>query len=388
MHVFGFLMIWGIMNMEKGYGEAEDALRTQTMASTSRPPQWFPGGDNIAFSYAGRVYVIDSAGSLLQLVHGRDMRGPYDVVDLAYAPNVSPNGSRIAYAAKRESGWLWWRTDSWEIMTVKPDGSDKQQLTKNNRLEVNPVWTSDGTRIAFMYLYQSGRGGVYEEAGIHDMAMDGSDLRQVVKFVDLDPSATSGIGLSRYGSPLPTLSLSPDGSRLAFVVEESRARFSQQVLFVVGVNGSGATRLAEETGPPAWSPDGHRIAYIYWKTYSPSEELVGLFTINADGTDPREIIKVPSKDFRSNTPISWSPDGSTILLGGYVIETDGSSMVRVSGLDSHSSWSPDGSRIAVHDSYSPNVVLYTVAPDGSDGRILVEKAADGSLVAANGRPLR
>ena len=325
--------------------------------------------------------MIDYRGSHLQLIN--------EELNLASGPNISPDGSRIAYAAKRESGWLWWRTDSWEIMTARPDGSDRRQLTKNNRMEVNPIWISDGNRIAFMYLYQSGRGGVYAEAGIHDMAIDGSDLRQVLKFVDLDPVGTSGIGLPIEGSRLPTLSLSPDGSRLAFVAEESWSRFSQQVLFVVGVNGSDAARLAEKTGLLAWSPDGHRIAYTDWQSDSQSGDLVALVTISVDGSDPREITSLPKKDLSQSNSISWSPDGSAILIGSHVVEVDGLSMRRLPGPGGHTRWSPDGSLIAVYAaSHSADMMLYMVAADGSDARVLVEEAADGTLVAANGRKLQ
>ena len=49
------------------------------------------------------------------------------------------------------------------------------------------------------------------------------------------------------------------------------------------------------------------------------------------------------------------------------------------------SWSKDGSRIAILTDYY--AVPYTVARDGTDSRVLVEKDEDDNLVAAEGRPL-
>jgi len=380
--LFALFVFWLVfvnlpMSIEPMDLEDEKIWSETQRASKARPPQWFSDGDRIAFSHGGGVYVIDTAGSDLKLIDGGGSG-----LDLAYAPKISPDESRITYVAYRQST----DSESWEIMTTKLDGSDKQQLTENNRMELHPIWTTDGSRIVFMYLYSYVPDDVYEEAGIYEMAMNGSDVREVARFVDIDQVQDDGIGVS--GSKDLSPILSPDGSRIAFVAEESRPGSPLQVIYVTGVDGSDVTRLAEETGPPAWSPDSRRIAYINWKTYSPSDGLVGLFTINSDGTDPREIIKVPRQEFWRNAPISWSPDGTAIMLAGNVIEADGSSIMRISGLYSHGSWSPDGLRIAVHDSYVPNVVLYTVARDGSDARFLVAKAADGSLVAANGRPLR
>ena len=67
------------------------------------PPQWFPDGGRMAFSHEGAVYVVDPAGSHLQLVDGGDGE-----LDLAHGPSLSPDGSRIAYVAYEESGWLSW----------------------------------------------------------------------------------------------------------------------------------------------------------------------------------------------------------------------------------------------------------------------------------------
>ena len=47
-------------------------------------------------------------------------------------------------------------------------------------------------------------------------------------------------------------------------------------------------------------------------------------------------------------------------------------------------WSADGRRIALYnaaDTGRDKIVLASIAPDGSDGRVLVRAGADGGLVA-------
>ena len=90
----------------------------------------------------------------------------------------------------------------------------------------------------------------------------------------------------------------------------------------------------------------------------------------------------------------WAPNGSHILFMSHVIEDssspnvyvvnpDGSGILKIAeGRGTAASWSPDGSRIAVYreTTFDSNVVLYLVAPDGSDKRILVREGG-GELVA-------
>ena len=99
------------------------------------PPAWFPDGDRIAFSHAGSVYVVDSSDWSLQLIHGNDKEPTGDdVIGLSYGPSVSPDGARIAYAAYERYGWWLGRSEGWEIVTARPDGSDQRRLTEERQI--------------------------------------------------------------------------------------------------------------------------------------------------------------------------------------------------------------------------------------------------------------
>ena len=346
------LILWAIAFINLSFRHTEDyPPPLPTFVTDSYPPAWFPDGDRIAFSHAGSIYVVDSSGWGLQLIHGSGKEPTRDdLIGLSYGPSVSPDGSRIAYAAYERYGW-WLglgRSEGWEIVTTRPDGSDQRRLTKNKIRNVRPVWSSDGTRIFFRNIRV-----LYAVAG------DGSD--KSVKVVEVEKGA---IGRD--------FALSPDGSQIAFVAGDRHGRGA----FVVNTDGSNVGRLADNAdnaGVLAWSPDGQRIAYTKTEKRNTGRYVaVGIYTVGIDGSDVREIISFPDGEVGWIENISWSPDGSEILFGTTVIAADGSAVRELPYIpDGQASWSPDGSRIAVYNEVWPSGdVLYTVARDGTDARVL------------------
>ena len=342
--------------------EQREIGRERRLAFTSRAPQWFPDGSHIASSISGAVYVIDSAGSHLELIDGSG-----DGRDLAFAPSISPDGSRIAYAAYYEepgTGSL-----NWEILTANPDGSDKTRLTENDRLDIHPVWSPDGNRIAFAVSPQSNW-----QFGISVMAADGSESQPLVVPTDLENS-----------SVLAPPAWSPDGSHIAIVALNSEGDEFTHQIYVVAVDGTGVRMLANDhTSAPTWSPDGRSIAFGMTAT---ERGLYSLYTIKSDGSQLNEMAPSPFRNMHWSYTVSWSPDGSAILLRHRVIPVDGTAEWTLHWSHEHTAWSPDGSRIAIHSGGPYGVRLYTVARDGSDGRVLVERDENGELVAAGGKQL-
>ena len=332
--------------------------------------------------------------------------------------DISPDMSRIVYSTCRyriqpeHSGarrtWGYPEYDrlmhSYEIAVSSMDGVDIRRLTDDGDADYNyPSWSPDGQRIAFLaarstyyqFLRRNAPGPLpdpYDK--LITMTADGSDLREVSSRLTI--------------APYPPV-WSPDGQRIAFLVEEGTEEEPgedsppQRAIYVVGSDGSNLTRVSSAISPPSWSPDSRRLAFA-----RRHGDGTGIFTIGPDGSYPWMVTDITedlesSKDlaykFDGNLPLRdhwvdrvlWSPDGERIAFTCAtvcVVNKDGSSLVR-SPVQPHGwsipDWSPDGSRVAVLNAGDtlqiPRIVLYTMSLDGTDIQSLVQ--GNWSLVAEN-----
>ncbi|HVT17143.1 MAG TPA: hypothetical protein VHQ90_13310 [Thermoanaerobaculia bacterium] len=105
--------------------------------------KWSPNGTSILFSSAYEASSSEdpqSAVYLLDLATGKHRR----LTNLPDASDASwsPDGTRVVLSAK--SG------ESREIYVMNVDGTNQKQLTKLGMAAVNPVWSPDARRIAFV----------------------------------------------------------------------------------------------------------------------------------------------------------------------------------------------------------------------------------------------
>jgi len=99
---------------------------------------WSPDGKRIAFaaksSTGDRLYVVDA-------VSGRVLRKLALGLDGVYFPSWSPNGDRIALCGLRDGHA--------DLYLVAPDGSGLRQLTDDLYDDREPAWSPDGSSIVF-----------------------------------------------------------------------------------------------------------------------------------------------------------------------------------------------------------------------------------------------
>ena len=280
--------------------------------------------------------------------------------------------------AEQGSRWVY----NYEIVLSDIDGTNIERLTKNLRFDNFPTVSPDGTKIAFISGPKHFTFGPYidgKRIGIHTLST--GESKEIVM-----PEGVKAL--------LNPLKWTPDGKNIAFVAETyiSEHRSSENLLYVVGADGSGLTSITEAASAPAWSPDGRRLAVAVPR----ARDKASFYTFAPDGSRPRLIsLSLPRPwgfpQFTWLGDLSWSPDGSQLLLKdhGYVVPLDGSppayygpprftygdDLMFSSILDA--SWSPDGSQIATqnHRSFQwedkPGIV-YVQDRDGTNIRSLVK----------------
>ena len=351
--------------------------------------QWTPDGSTVLFTDDSHIYAVAADG--LRLWNVVAPKPPEGKRGWPMAPfTISPDGEHVVYATCDYGG-------SYELARVHLDGTGVQRLTRGpRRFDSHPSWSPDGARIAFLVadFDVDGSTGDYPSGirpRLYTMAPDGTHLMELpVGTVDRDTHL-------HYHRP----QWSPDGRRLAFAKQES---WVVTVLYTFAVDGDAPQRLTEAVSAPSWSPDGERLAFA-----KPDGAEVALYTIAADGSDAQRVTVITGWHPEYGEPdptrawidtVAWSPDGSKILYscGGICVvdlndapareapssegassaeddvhrsELGGQALRRVAA--DPAAWSPDGSRIA---SLGDGVV-YTVAPDGSDVRVLARQGEEG-----------
>ena len=350
-------------------------------------PQWSPNDGSILFGYGKSLYKVESNGGSLDTIY-KWRKGKFET---AQSPHISPDGTRIAYSTFDNSAvvpFLMERTDyRWEVATSDLDGGGRHSITKFDERHgrtVNPIWSPDGTRIAFISDHESmGSATEGPSFGVYTMSPDGSDLRR------LAPSLPA-----KHFPP----AWSPDGSHIAFLSGSTRP-FESGELYVVKVNGATSpNRIGEAILRPTWSPDGRRIAFV-----RDEDGEYSIYTGNIDGTELTKVFAVPNPHELLNlvTTVSWSPDGGSLLFSGTgllgLVDADGSNARHLIGFDTrnfrrklYASWSHDGSRIAVYqhdiDISRSDALLFIVSPDGLGRRVLVKVVPEETELGERLRP--
>jgi TolB protein len=156
--------------------------------------------------------------------------------------------------------------------------------------------------------------------------------------------------LRRTGLWTPWVTWSPDGRKIAFVVNSATGG-----LWVMNADGTDPLHLAETSwvSRPTWSPDGRRIAFAGTR-----DGRSGIWIVNADGSDLRRLT-LPRLDRLGASGVDWSPTGGRFavatpswLVGDdiYVMNANGSNLRnlmpgRAFGASGEPDWSPDGRMI-------------------------------------------
>lgn len=201
-----------------------------------RTPQISPDGRQIAFVYAGDIWVVDANGGAAErlTVHTAGH----------IAPRWSPDGSHLAFAS--------WRAGSLDVYVLPLQGGDPRRLTCHDSSSSAEAWSHDGSHVFFSSYRELQGSAIYRVA-----AAGGTPIAWIAQpYEDLD-----------------SLAVSPDGSLLAFNLSRDRwwrrgpnPYGGAEVWVASNAPGAGDFRkLSDYDGLnrwPLWAPGGDAVYVV------------------------------------------------------------------------------------------------------------------------------
>ena len=292
--------------------------------------------------------------------------------------------ARIAFDSNRATGTgVDNPTGDYEIFTIRPDGTGLKQLTFNTGDDTNPVFSSDGTKIAYgsegdqttnpggdyeVYLMNASDGSGKKNLTNNDNAGDGAPVfssdgtkiayesygvqtsnpegdSEVYRMNALDGSRQTNLSNTGVSAIDFSPVFSPGGKKIAYEsygVQTSNPQGDWEVYRVNALDGTGQVNLSNngvglDDRNPVFSPDGTKIAYEADgnRTSNPQGDSE-VYLMNAlDGTGKKNLTNngVDVDDFSA----AFSPGGKRIAYESVGVQTSNpqgdSEVYRVNALD-------------------------------------------------------
>lgn len=246
---------------------------------------WSPDSRSLVYSMAGSLWLQKAdSGEAEQLTAGPG----YD-----YQPDWSSDGRWIVYAKYDKSAIELWALDL--------QSRQAHALTKDGVVNVEPRFSPDGKRIAFVSTTYNGRFHIF--AG----RFDAGTLSGVERLTGEARSSLPRYYYSPFDHEISP-AWSPDGTELLFVSNRGHLYGTGGFWRMKAEPGAEAREIHyEETtwkARPGFSPDGKRIVYASYL----GQAWHQLWVMPAQGGDP---FPLSYGDFDNINP-RWSPDGEKI----------------------------------------------------------------------------
>lgn len=239
-----------------------------------------------------------------------------------FDPHISPSGRQIVYV-RREA-----QADTFvsSIWVMSSDGQNQTQLLADPDTDYErPVWSPDGRYIA----YSATVARRFSQIFLYDMLT--GDVTQLTA--------------SPYNSRFP--SWLPDGDTLiynSFTPVPGSQTVSTQALFRLDVESRESVLLFDDPDTiethPAVSPDGTQVAYTSVRTVG--ERLVReIFVLDLATLETRQLTSNGDDQFPR-----WHPDGETIYFDSFrtsigAVDTTGSNLIRITPEGGPTTITPD-----------------------------------------------
>jgi Tol biopolymer transport system component len=394
------------------FSTREERVITDTRADNIQPT-WSPDGQSILFVRSSRpdgkmepgdVFGVYSEGDVWRY----DLAGDKEqkLIDAAFDPAVSPDGSRIAV----DASWAGTR----RIWVVDEFGRNAQQVTLDNSEAVShldPQWSPGGDKIVFVNMERTRFDIKTVDLDTREQEWLTNDLHK-----DVNPvwsptgtvyfSSTRGGGMNVWRVPLKPggnpmtppqqvttgagqdvhLAVSADGTKLAISIlginaDLYRLPLSLETGLPTGEPEAVVTTTREDSRG-AWSPDGLRIAF---NSDRAGDMNIWVYSFS-DGAS-KQVTSGSGGDFQAN----WSPEGTRLVFFSsragnadiWLTDLGTGELTQLThnlSLDINPFFSPDGERIAFQSDLDGRMELWVVNADGTNRRRLTNIGISGHFM--------
>ena len=260
-------------------------------SSTPWAPTWSPDGRSIAVAMSGSIWTVDPATGI---AHELTYNGKYHSL-----PDWSPDGRWIVYTAD-DGG----QTIQLEILNV--ENGESWPLTDDNFIYMDPVFSPDGTKLAYVSTQPSGYFNVY----VRPIA-EGQWTGDPIAITRDNTYGRDRLYFGEWDMHL-TPTWMPNSEELVLVSNRNVPLGSGNVLRVPAVADGiekARTILSEQTlyrTRPHVSIDGKR--FIYSSTRGAADQFSNLYVQPTNGGEPYKMTFFAHDAFHPR----WSPDGEWI----------------------------------------------------------------------------
>lgn len=276
---------------------------------------WSPDGSRIAFNCSRshhedtyEIYVVRADGTFpTRLTYSTFFMG-----ELEEAPVWSPDGSKLAFRS--------WCDGNSDIHVMNADGSDRTNVTHDTTNDYDPVWRPDGMGVTFVSARDDAGSLLYH---LYFANTDGT-VREWVATPSYDSLSTPF--WFPVGSTIGCLNISQDSS-----VGSHVCTITPGLTSCIG-HSFGAFHTADHVTFPAWSPDGSRLAFV-----SNTEGRRNIYVVNTLSSldSPRKLTNSVAGEGTFSP--AWSPNGAEIVFVAdwtgnaeiYVMNADGANVRRL-----------------------------------------------------------
>lgn len=352
------------VNKKQGAPPLRNAGNGTQAGISSRSVAWLNGGfiiDNNTVSI--RPNLVDSKSGRVILrsnytaAPGRARNVAHKIADEIVYSLTGEQGianSRIAYVKMVSP-------DKKEIAVMDYDGKHAAVATKDNSINLSPVWSPDGRKVCYSS-YKDGNLNIYvlnletqnqlklaAHKGLNSAPAWSPDGKQIAMTLSKDGNAEIYL-LNYENRKLKRLTYnnaidssptwSPSNRELAF----TSGRSGLPQVYIMDTDGLNVRRLTFEgsyNDSPAWSPRGDKIAYV-------SRTASGFDIYSIDVTGENRIRLTDSS--RSNEDPYWAPNGFSLVFSSnrtgkkeiYFMFWDGTDQTQITagGGNYSPSWSP------------------------------------------------